>query len=225
MTATPDPSPRVPVTGLPDIDDAELQRRAAGLHADLSRRRSVRHFSTRPVPQAAIDDCLRVALSAPSGANQQPWHFVSVTDRAVKARIREAAEEEERAFYQGRAPAAWLEALGPLGTDEHKPFLEDAPCLIVIFAQVFSGTDGGRTKHYYVQESVGIATGMLIAALHQAGLASLTHTPSPMRFLNAILGRPSNERPFLILVVGHPAVGATVPDITRRPFDTTVTHL
>ena len=172
-----------------------------------------------------IDDCLRVALSAPSGANQQPWHFVSVTDPSIKARIREAAEEEERAFYQGRAPTAWLDALGPLGTDEHKPFLEEAPCLIVIFAQLFGGTESDKTKHYYVQESVGIATGMLIAALHQVGLASLTHTPSPMRFLNDILGRPSNERPFLILVVGHPAVGATVPDIARRPFDAAVTHL
>jgi iodotyrosine deiodinase len=225
MTATPDPGPRVPFTGLSPIDDVELRRRAAHLHADLSRRRTVRHFSGRRVPQAAIDDCLRVALSAPSGANQQPWHFVSVSDPSIKARIREAAEEEERAFYQGRAPTAWLDALGPLGTDEHKPFLEEAPCLIVIFAQLFGGTDSDKTKHYYVQESVGIATGMLIAALHQVGLASLTHTPSPMRFLNDILGRPSNERPFLILVVGHPAVGATVPDIARRPFDTAVTHL
>ena len=223
---TPDSPPRrqVPLAGLSRIDDAELCRRAAEVAADLRQRRSVRHFSDRPVPEAAIDDCVRAALSAPSGANQQPWHFVTVTDPAIKARIRDAAEEEERAFYRGRAPAAWLDALGPLGTDEHKPFLEDAPCLIVIFAQMFGEHDGDKVKHYYVQESVGIATGMLVAALHQVGLASLTHTPSPMRFLNEILDRPSSERPFLILVVGHPADGATVPDIERRPFDSSVTR-
>jgi nitroreductase len=185
----------------------------------------VRHFSDRPVPDTAIDDCVRVALSAPSGANQQPWHFVVVKDPTTKRRIRQGAEEEERAFYQGRAPKEWLDALAPLGTDEHKPFLEEAPCLIVIFTQLFGVDDGDKIKHYYVQESVGIATGMLIAALHQAGLASLTHTPSPMRFLNDILDRPSSERPFLILVVGHPAVGATVPDIARRPFDSVVTRI
>ena len=216
---------QVPLTGMRHIDDAELRRRAARLCADLGQRRSVRHFSDRPVPDSAIDDCLRVALSAPSGANQQPWHFVAVTDPTTKRRIRKAAEEEERAFYQGRAPEEWLDAIAPLGTDEHKPFLEDAPCLIVIFAQMFGMDDGDKIKHYYVQESVGIATGMLIAALHQVGLASLTHTPSPMRFLNDILGRPSSERPFLILVVGHPAAGATVPDIARRPFDSAVTRI
>lgn len=223
---TPDPVHRrqVPLAGLPRVDDAELCRRAADIATGLTQRRSVRHFSDRPVPQAAIDDCLRVALSAPSGANQQPWHFVTVRDPGIKARIREAAEEEERTFYQGRAPAAWLDALGRLGTDEHKPFLEDAPCLIVIFAQTFGERDGDKIKHYYVQESVGIATGMLVGALHQVGLASLTHTPSPMRFLNEILDRPSSERPFLILVVGHPADGATVPDIERRPFDRSVTR-
>ena len=216
---------QVPLSGLGHIDDAELCERAVQLCADLSQRRSVRHFSDRPVPDTAIDDCVRVALSAPSGANQQPWHFVVVKDPTTKRRIRQGAEEEERAFYQGRAPKAWLEALAPLGTDAHKPFLEEAPCLIVIFAQLFGVDDGDKIKHYYVQESVGIATGMLIAALHQAGLASLTHTPSPMRFLNDILGRPSSERPFLILVVGHPAAGATVPDIARRPFDSVVTRI
>ena len=224
MTPNSPPRRQVPLAGLPRIDDAELCRRAAEVEADLRRRRSVRHFSDRPVPDAAIDDCVRAALSAPSGANQQPWHFVIVTDPAIKASIRDAAEEEERAFYQGRAPAAWLNALGPLGTDEHKPFLEEAPCLIVIFAQMFGEHDGNKVKHYYVQESVGIATGILVTALHQVGLASLTHTPSPMRFLNEILDRPSSERPFLILVVGHPADGATVPDIERRPFDSSVTR-
>ncbi len=225
MTVTSAQGPQVPFTGIAPVDNAELRRRAARLSVELSRRRSVRDFSQRSVPQDVIDDCLRVALSAPSGANQQPWHFVSVTDPATKARIRVAAEEEERAFYERRAPTEWLEALAPLGTNAHKPFLEHAPCLIVIFAQLFGGIDGDKSKHYYVHESVGIATGMLISALHQVGLASLTHTPSPMRFLNEILGRPSNERPFLILVVGHPAGGATVPDIARKPFDTAVTHV
>ena len=147
-----------------------------------------------------------------------------VRDPETKKRIRTAAEDEERAFYRGRAPDDWLEALGPLGTDEHKPFLEEAPYLIVVFAQLYGvDTDGRRVKHYYVHESVGIATGMLITAVHRAGLASLTHTPCPMRFLNDILDRPSNERPFLILVVGHPAADARVPDITRKPFDSVVT--
>lgn len=224
MTADSPHRHQVPLAGLPRVEDTELCRRAAEVAARLTQRRSVRHFSDRPVPDAAIEDCLRAALSAPSGANQQPWHFVTVTDPTTKARIRAAAEEEERAFYQGRAPAEWLEALDPLGTDDHKPFLEDAPCLIVIFAQTFGERAGDKIKHYYVQESVGIATGILVGALHQVGLASLTHTPSPMRFLNTILDRPPSERPFLILVVGHPAEGATVPDIERRPFDSSVTR-
>ena len=172
-----------------------------------------------------IDACLRVAASAPSGANRQPWHFVVVQDPELRKKIRLKAEAEERAFYRGGAPDDWLEALAPLGTDENKPFLEEASHLIIVFAQRHGvGSDGDRMKHYYVQESVGIATGMLISALHQTGLASLTHTPSPMRFLNAILDRPANERPFLILAVGHPATGAEVPDITRRPFDDVVTY-
>ena len=214
----------VPLTGFRHIGDDEIRERATQFRDDLGRRRSVRQFSDRPVPRDAIDACLRAAVSAPSGANRQPWHFVVVTDSETRKRIRLEAEAEERAFYRGRAPDDWLEALAPLGTDEHKPFLEEAPYLIVVFAQLHGvDTNGRAVKHYYVHESVGIATGMLITAVHQAGLASLTHTPSPMRFLNDILGRPSNERPFLILVVGHPAADARVPNITRKPFDSVVT--
>jgi nitroreductase len=158
-------------------------------------------------------------MTAPSGANRQPWHFSLVGDPEVKQRIRLAAEEEERSFYEDRAPAEWLEALAPLGTDAHKPFLETAPYLIVIFAQLHGvSDDGSRLKHYYVNESVGIATGMLITALHHAGLCSLTHTPAPMRFLNDILGRPAHEKPFLILVVGFPEIDARVPEISKKAF-------
>ena len=215
----------VPLTSLPHLDDDELLERATLLRVNLTRRRSVRQFSNRTVSNAVIDACLRVAASAPSGANRQPWHFVVVQDPELRKKIRLKAEAEERAFYRGGAPDDWLEALAPLGTDENKPFLEEASHLIIVFAQRHGvGNDGDRMKHYYVQESVGIATGMLISALHQTGLASLTHTPSPMRFLNAILDRPANERPFLILAVGHPATGAEVPDITRRPFDDVVTY-
>jgi iodotyrosine deiodinase len=195
----------------------EMKRRAAEFAADLRRRRTVRHFSDRPVPREIIEDCLRTANSAPSGANMQPWHFVVVTDPDVKRRIRAAAEEEERQFYQERAPQEWLDALAPLGTDADKPFLETAPYLIAIFVQNYGLLpDGRRVKHYYAHESVGIATGMLIAAVHHAGLASLTHTPSPMGFLNDILGRPNNEQPFLLLVVGYPADDAVVPRIDKK---------
>ena len=213
----------VPLAGVRHVGDDEMRERAAQFRDDLSRRRSVRQFSDRLVPRDVIDACLRAAVSAPSGANRQPWHFVVVTDAETKKRIRLEAEQRERAFYRGRAPDDWLEALAPLGTDEHKPFLEEAPYLIVVFAQLHGvDTDGRAVKHYYVRESVGIATGMLITAVHQAGLVSLTHTPSPMRFLNDILDRASNERPFLILVVGHPAADARVPDINRKPFDSVV---
>lgn len=198
----------------------EMARRAAAFHADLRRRRTVRDFSNRAVPREVIEDCLRAAGTAPSGANLQPWHFVVVSDAELKGRIRVAAEDEEREFYHRRAPQEWLAALAPLGTDEHKPFLETAPYLIAVFAQSHGRLDDGRTvKHYYAQESVGIATGYLIAALHHAGLATLTHTPSPMGFLNELLGRPVNERPFLLLVVGYPAEGATVPRITKKRLD------
>lgn len=198
---------------------AEMERRAAEFYADMQRRRTVRAFSERPVPVEVIQNCLLAAGRAPSGANQQPWHFVVVSDPALKHQIRVAAEQEEHAFYHHKSPRAWLDALAPLGTDEHKPYLDTAPYLIVIFAQSFSLLpDGRQVKHYYTQESVGIATGILIAALHHAGLVSLTHTPSPMGFLSAILQRPSQERPYLILVVGYPAEGAQVPQITKKPL-------
>ena len=207
----------VPLTGYRSYPEAEMKRRAADFYADAHRRRTVRHLSDRPVPREIIDDCLRAAGTAPSGANMQPWHFVVVTSPQIKARIREGAEEEERAFYSGRAPNEWLEAIAPLGTDDHKPFLEIAPYLIVIFAELYDvAPDGRKSKHYYVQESVGIATGVLVTAIHHAGLASLVHTPSPMGFLNEILGRPVNERPFLILVVGYPADDARVPVISKK---------
>jgi nitroreductase len=195
----------------------EMAERASRFATDLKRRRTIRDFSNRPVPRAIIEDCIRAAGNAPSGANRQPWHFVVVVDPEKKRQIREAAEAEEHEFYSRRAPREWLEVLRPLGTDEKKPFLETAPYLIVVFEQRYGvGSDHRKLKHYYTQESVGIATGMLITALHNAGLASLTHTPSPMGFLNEVLERPAHERPFLILVVGYPAQGATVPKIERK---------
>jgi nitroreductase len=201
------------------LDD---MRRAAREYAELlHRRRTVRDFDSRPVPRDIIETCLNAAGSAPSGANQQPWRFVAVSDPLVKKQIREAAEAEEREFYGHRASEQWLDALAPLGTDEHKPFLEIAPWLIAIFIERFGvGANGQKQKRYYPDESVGIATGMLISALHVAGLATLTHTPSPMKFLNEILGRPKDiERPFLLLVVGYPAPSCRVPDIKRLPFE------
>ena len=210
----------IPLPAYQEYPVEEMQRRAAEFYADLRRRRTVREFSDRPVPRSIIEDCLRAAGTAPSGANMQPWHFVVVSDSAVKRKIRVEAEQEEREFYQHRAPQEWLEALAPLGTDEHKPFLETAPYLIAIFAQSYGLLpDGRKVKHYYAHESVGLATGLLIAAVHHAGLVSLTHTPSPMGFLNEILRRPSHERPFLILVVGYPAEGAQVPLITKKPLE------
>jgi len=185
----------------------------------MARRRTVRDFSERPVPRTVIESCLRTAGSAPNGANLQPWHFVAISDPKLQHEIRLAAEEEEREFYEHRAPAEWLEALRALGTTADKPFLEKAPWLIAIFSQPYHLDRGGeKVKHYYATESVGIATGFLVAALHFAGLASLTHTPSPMRFLNQLLGRPAHEKPFLLLVVGYPAEDALVPDIHRKPL-------
>jgi len=198
----------------------EMQRRATAFRQYAARRRTVREYSDRPVPRSVIEECIRAAGTAPSGANHQPWRFVVVSDPKVKARIRVAAEQEERAFYRGGAPQEWLDALAALGTDEHKPFLETAPYLIAIFAERYMlRPDGGKVKNYYVQESVGIATGILITGLHHAGLATLTHTPPPMNFLNEILDRPSNERPFLLLVTGYPAGDARVPAITRKPLE------
>jgi nitroreductase len=183
-------------------------------------RRTVRDFSDRPVPREVLEKCILAAGTAPNGANRQPWRFVAVGDPELKRAIREAAEEEEKAFYGGRAPDSWLEALAHLGTDENKPFLETAPWLVVIFAESYEvRSDGSRAKNYYVSESVGIATGILITALHHAGLVTLTHTPSPMKFLNQVLGRPDNERAFLILVVGYPAEDARVPDIGKKALE------
>jgi nitroreductase len=207
-----------------EVAPEEQLRRARAFREEVSRRRTIRQFSTRDVPRQVIEECIAAANTAPSGANRQPWHFVVVTDPEMKRRLRQAAEEEERAFYHGRAPDDWLEALAPLGTDEHKPFLELAPYLIVVFAQLHGVDAAGRTlKHYYVNESVGIATGILITALHHAGLATLTHTPAPMRFLNEILDRPAWERPYLILVTGYPAPGAEVPEIAKKGLEEVAT--
>lgn len=200
--------------------ETEMRRRARDFHEKSRKRRSIRDFSDEAVPRDIIEQCLLAAGSAPSGANRQPWHFCVVSNPQVKCAIREGAEQEEREFYGQRAPDDWLQALAPLGTDENKPFLETAPYLIVIFAEKY-GIDeqGNKHKNYYVPESVGIATGMLITALHHAGLATLTHTPSPMKFLNEILGRPEREKPTMILVVGYPSKDALVPDIRRKSLE------
>ncbi len=195
----------------------EMRERLAAFYADINRRRTVREFSDRPVPRDIIETALMAANTAPSGANLQPWHFVVVSGTETKRKIREAAEIEEREFYEHRASVEWLAALEPLGTDSDKPFLETAPYLIAVFLQKFGKLkDGRKVKHYYPVESTGIASGILITALHTAGLATLTHTPSPMKFLNELLDRPTSERPFLLLVVGYPADDAEVPDIKRK---------
>jgi nitroreductase len=211
----------LPLSDYREYPPEEMARRAREFAGEMKRRRTVRDFASRAVPRSLIEDCLCAAGTAPSGANQQPWHFVAVSEPAVKRRIREAAEAEEREFYAHRAPPEWLEALAPLGTDASKPFLEVAPWLIAVFIRRFERLLGGaKRKHYYTDESVGLATGFLVAALHHAGLVSLTHTPSPMKFLNDILGRPKDiERPFLLLVTGYPAPDARVPDIARRPLE------
>ncbi len=207
----------LPLADYPRYPEARMHERARALWQQMNSRRTVRDFSHQSVPREVIEECIRTAGTAPSGANQQPWHFAVVADPAIKRQIREAAEEEERAFYEHRAPDEWLDALSHLGTDADKPFLETAPYLIVVFALVHHiGAKGEKIKHYYPYESTGLATGMLITALHNVGLASLTHTPNPMKFLNQVLGRPSNERPFLILVTGYPAENVQVPDIKRR---------
>ena len=204
----------------------EMINKSEEFYNNVKTRRSVRDFSDRPVAKEIIDNCIRAAGTSPSGANLQPWHFVIVSDPEVKKEIRLAAEEEEREFYAKRAPKEWLDVLAPLGTDEHKPFLEKAPYLIVIFAKSYERLpDGKKVKQYYSQESVGIACGILITAIHNAGLVSLTHTPSPMNFLNKILKRPKNERPFLLLVVGHPARGAKVPDIKKKSLNDIATFI
>lgn len=228
MSANPNPPhtpPPFELQPLPDYREyaaADMLQRAQAFRQEIARRRSVRDFDTRPVPREVIDQCLLAAGTAPSGANQQPWFFSVITDAARKQRIRQAAEAEEREFYSGRAPQEWLDALSPLGTDPNKPFLEEAPVLITIFAQKYGlRSDGERFSHYYVPESVGIATGFLIAALHHAGLATLTHTPSPMGFLNEICQRPKQEKPVILLVVGYPKPGCQVPvhGGVKKPLD------
>ncbi|MBW2608892.1 MAG: nitroreductase family protein [Deltaproteobacteria bacterium] len=203
-----------------EYPEGEMKRRSKAFYEDMQRRRTIRQFSDRPVPREIIENCLRTAGTAPSGANMQPWKFVVVEDLTLKKQIRQAAEKVEHEFYSRRAPDEWLHSLAPLGTSAQKPFLETAPYLIAIFSQLYGmGPDGEKIKHYYVLESVGIATGILISAIHNASLVSLTYTPSPMKFLNRILDRPANERPFMILVVGYPAKDVTVPDISRKMFD------
>jgi iodotyrosine deiodinase len=212
--------PTIPLEHYREFPIEEMRARLAEYYEDLNRRRTVREFSDRPVPRDIIETALKTANTAPSGANLQPWHFVVVSGKETKRKIRVAAEAEEHEFYEHRASEEWLAALEPLGTDASKPFLETAPYLIAVFLQKFGELpDGRKVKHYYPTESTGLATGLLIAALHHAGLATLTHTPSPMKFLNEILGRPKNERPFLLLVVGYPAEGARVPDIRRKELD------
>ncbi len=204
---------------LPDrhaMTDAEMQAAACDFLAFMRKRHTVRDYDSRPVPAEIIRDCVAAAGTAPSGANHQPWHFTAISNPEMKARIREAAELEETDFYAGGGGEEWLKALEPIGTDASKPHLEDAPWLIVVFAQRYGEfADGTRYKNYYVPESVGIATGVLITALHHAGLVALTHTPNPMRFLNHMLDRPSSEKPVMIIAVGHPAVGATVPAVAK----------
>lgn len=204
----------------------EMIKKSEDFYNNTKTRRSVRDFSNKPVAKEIINNCIRAAGTAPSGANLQPWHFVIVSDPEVKKEIRLAAEEEEREFYTKRAPKEWLDVLAPLGTDEHKPFLEKAPYLVAIFAKSYERLPSGRkVKQYYSQESVGIACGILITAIHNAGLVSLTHTPSPMNFLNKILKRPKNERPFLLLVIGHPARGAKVPHIKKKSIEEIATFI
>tara|TARA_R110000751_G_scaffold2018_17_gene9921 strand:- start:6928 stop:7599 length:672 start_codon:yes stop_codon:yes gene_type:complete len=207
---------------LPDLPDEDRIARARAQRDRLSQRRTCRYFSDRPVPREIIEAAIEAAGSAPNGANHQPWHFAVVSSPDKKRAIREAAEAEERRFYAGKASGEWLDALAPLGTDADKPFLEIAPWLIVVFAQRKGGIEeDGTTQNYYVNESVGIACGMLIAALHEAGLATLTHTPSPMGFLRELCGRPDHEKPLMVVVVGHPAQGATVPAhaLRKKPLE------
>ena len=211
--------PTIPLPDYHEYPIDEMRQRLEAFYVEVNRRRTVRDFSDRPVPREIIETAFKAASTAPSGANLQPWHFVAISAAATKKRIRQAAEVEEREFYEHRASPEWLEALAPLGTDSNKPFLETAPYLIAVFLQKYGRlADGRKVKHYYPTESTGIATGILITALHHAGLVCLTHTPSPMKFLNEILGRPTSERPFLLLVTGYPAADAQVPDIKRKPL-------
>lgn len=210
----------VPPPNIETLSDDEILGRAQHFLERMQRRRTIRDFSDRPVAREVIESCIRAAGTAPNGANLQPWHFVAISDPEVKRNIRAAAEAEEKEFYEKRAPQAWLDALAPIGTDWRKPFLEVAPWLVAVFAQPFRIlADGERAPTYYAMESVGIATGLLVTAVHSCGLVALTHTPSPMGFLNRILDRPSHEKPFLLLIVGHPAADALVPDIKRKELN------
>ena len=220
--------PCQPLTGYGSMDDVERIARVTAFRDLMAARRTVRDFSDRPVPRAVVEQALLTAGSAPSGANHQPWFFSVIESASARGRIRAAAEPEEREFYATKAPQEWLDALAPLGTDPDKAFLDIAPVLIAVFAQKRGGPrPGDDRKNYYVTESVGIATGLLIAALHDAGLATLTHTPAPMSFLNAICGRPANEKPFMLIVAGHPAAGATVPTaaLDQKPLDAVATWI
>ena len=202
-----------------EYSESKMRSRSESFLNEIVTRRTIREFSDRIVPIDIINNCIKTAASAPSGANKQPWQFVVVKDSGIKAKIREAAEKEEKEFYGHRATKEWLEDLNQFGTDWHKPFLEIAPYLIVIFRKIYDlENDGTQRKNYYVNESVGIASGFLLAALHHAGLATLTHTPSPMNFLGEILNRPKNEKAFLLIPVGYPAKDAEVPDISKKPF-------
>lgn len=223
MSETPPSAGFEPLSTWREYPPEDMIARSRAFAADMQRRRTTRHFSDRPVPRAVIESCLTAAGTAPSGAHLQPWHFVAVSSPDLKRRIRTAAERAESEFYAS-APAEWLAALAPLGTDAHKPYLETAPWLIAVFAERFGfGPDGSRRHHYYVQESVGIASGFLLAALHHAGLVALTHTPSPMAFLSDLLERPANERPVMLVVTGYPADDAKVPRLSRKPLETIAT--
>ena len=207
----------IPLNQYKRLSESEMSNNSKAFYEEIRKRRTVREFSDQNVPREIIENCIKAAGTAPSGANLQPWHFVVVSNPEVKKKIRNAAEEEEKEFYSKRAPKEWLEVLEPLGTDEHKPFIESAPYLIAIFYKSYDVLpDGRQVKQYYATESTGIATGILITAINNAGLASLTHTPSPMNFLNEILDRPKNERPFLLLVVGYPTKDVKVPDIKKK---------
>ncbi len=218
--------PSIPLPDYKEYPAEEMIRRSREFYEEIKRRRTVREFSRREVPLEVIQNCLRAAGTAPNGANMQPWHFVVVTDQEMKKKIRAATEEVEKEFYEKRAPDYWLEALAPLGTDANKPYIEDAPVLIAIFTQLHTVMpDGSKKKHYYLAESVGIATGMLITALHHCGLVTLTHTPQPMRYLREILGRPKHESPYLLLVAGYPSEDCRVPVIEKKPLEEIATFI
>jgi nitroreductase len=212
--------PRFVALAFERLTTAEQLARSRAFLESMRQRRTVRHFSSEPVSYELVENAIATAGTAPSGAHQQPWTFVVVSDTALKRAMRHAAEEEERRSYESRMPDEWLEALRPLGTDWRKPHIEDAPFVIVVFEQAFGvAPDGTKIKHYYVRESVGIAVGFLLASLHQAGLVALTHTPSPMGFLREVLGRPMNERPYVLIPVGYPAEACVVPELERKPLD------